>query len=77
MFTSPDTSGGIINTIFALVFAVNLVAILWGISIYYAEFGSDEGKKEGKDFIIKSVTILFLLMCLYALVVWVRNLVVF
>jgi len=73
MPNSPEISGGVINTIFALIFAVNLVAIIWGIAIYYTEFGSDEGKLEGKEFIIKMVTYLFLLMCLYAIVVWVRN----
>jgi hypothetical protein len=77
MFNSPDISGGIINTIFALVFAVNIVAIAWAISIYYTEFGSDHGKEEGKDMIIKWVTYLFLLMCLYAVVEWVRNLIGF
>ena len=74
MLTTPDISGGIINTLFALVFAVNLVALLWGIVIYFTEMGSDHGKLEGKEMILKMVTYLFLLMCLYAVVDWVRGL---
>ncbi len=73
MFTEPNLQGGIINTIFALLFAVNVVAIVWGIAIYFTEMGSDHGKAEGKEFILKSVTYLLLLMCIYAVVEWVRN----
>lgn len=73
MLTTPDISLGIINTVFALVFAIIIVALVWGIAIYYAEFGSDHGKLEGKEFIIKWVTYLFLLMCLYAVVEWIRG----
>lgn len=67
-------SGGIINTLFALVFAVVLVAIFWGLVMYFAELGSDEAKKEHKSIIIGSITALVLLMCLYALVEWLRSL---
>jgi len=73
MFNEPNLQGGIINTIFALVFAVNVVAIVWGIAIYFTELGSDHGKAEGKELILKTVTYLFLLMVLYAVVLWVRG----
>lgn len=63
-----------INTIFALIFAVNLIAIVWGIIIYFVEFGSDHGKQEGKEMILRTVTYLFLLMCVYAIVAWIRGL---
>ncbi|MDO8548054.1 MAG: hypothetical protein Q7R71_00030 [bacterium] len=65
-------SGGIINTLFALVFAVTLLAVFWGIVMYYAEIGSEEAKREHKSIIIGSITALFLLMCLYAVVDWLR-----
>lgn len=74
MLNTPDISGGIINTLFALVLAVNLVALVWGIAIYFTEMGSDHGKAEGKEMILKMVTYLFLLMCLYAVIEWVRGL---
>lgn len=66
-------SGGIINTLFALAFAVNLIAIFWGIIMYYAEISSQEANKEFKSVIIGSITSLFLLMCLYAVVDWLRG----
>ncbi|MDO8548289.1 MAG: hypothetical protein Q7R71_01300 [bacterium] len=67
-------SGGIINTLFALAFAVILVAVFWGLVMYFAEMGSDEAKKEHKGIVIGSITALFLLMCLYAVVEWLRSL---
>ncbi len=73
MFNEPSLHGGIINTLFAAFFAVNIVAVVWGIVMYFGEFGSDHGKAEGKAFILKSVTYLFLLMVLYGAVEWVRN----
>jgi hypothetical protein len=66
-------SGGIINTFFALVFAIILIAILWGLATYFTEFGSDHGKREGKALILGSVSWLFLWMVIYALVLWVRS----
>ncbi len=63
---------GIINTIFALLFAVIILAFFWGLMMYWVEIGSDEAKKEYKDVILGSVTWLFLLMCIYAVVEWVR-----
>ena len=73
MFTEPNIQGGIINTIFALVFAIIVVALVWAISIYFTEMGSDHGKAEGKAMILQWVTYLFLLMCLYAVVEWIRS----
>jgi len=67
-------SGGIINTIFALALAITLLAVLWGLVMYFAEMGSDEAKKEHKGIIIGSITALFLLMCLYAVIAWLRSL---
>ena len=66
-------SGGIINTLFALIFAVTLLAIVWGIVMYFAEVGSEEARKEYKGVILGSVTALFLLMCAYAVVEWIRT----
>lgn len=66
-------NGGIVNTLFALAFAVILIALLWGLVMYFAEMGSEEAKKEHKAITIGSVTWLFLLMCLYAVVLWLRS----
>lgn len=66
--------GGIINTLFALVFAIILLAVFWGLVMYFGELGSDEAKKEYKGVIVGSITALFLLMCLYAVVEWLRSL---
>lgn len=65
-------NGGIINTIFALLFAAALIAVVWGLVLYFGEMGSDEAKKEHKGIIIGSITWLFLLMCIYAVVEWIR-----
>ena len=73
MFTEPNIHGGVINTIFALLFAVNLVAVLWALAMYFTELGSDHGKAEGKEFILNSVSCLWGLMIIYALVDWVRT----
>ena len=73
MLNAPNISVGIINTLFALVFAVLLVALLWAIAIYFTEMGSDHGKLEGKEMILRTVTNLFLLMCIYGVVEWVRG----
>lgn len=64
--------GGIVNTIFALLFAITIIAIVWGIVMYWAEIGSLEAAKEFKGLIINSVTALFLLICAYAVFDWVR-----
>ena len=64
--------GGIINTVFALVIAVILIWILWSLAIYFSEMGSEEGKKEGKAFILASTTSLFVVMVIYWLVQWIR-----
>jgi len=66
-------SGGIVNTVFALVFAVNLLAIFWSLIMYFFNLGSQEHAKEFKSLIIGSVTSLFLLMCLFAIVDWIRS----
>ena len=67
-------TGDILNTLFALAFAILLIAVFWSMAMYFAEFGSEPGKKEYKGFIIGSITWLFLLMCLFALVQWLRSL---
>jgi hypothetical protein len=68
-------SGGIISTIFALLFAVVLVAGFWSLIMYFAEMGSEEGKKEYKGILIGSITALFLLMCVYAVLQWLGSLI--
>ena len=65
--------GGILNTLFALIFAMMIVSIIWGLSIYFTEFGSQEGMKGAKNIFMGGVTLLFLLMCLYAVVEWIRT----
>ena len=67
--------GGLLNTIFGLLFAILLVAIFWSITMYYAEMGSEWSKKEHKSMLIKAITALFLLLCLYAVVEWLRGLI--
>jgi len=74
MFSEPNLSGGIINTIFALLFAIIVVALVWAIAMYFTEMGSDHGKAEGKAMILQWVTYLLLLMCIYAVVDWIRSL---
>jgi hypothetical protein len=68
-----NLSGGIINTFSALIFAIVLVAVFWGLASYFTGFGSVEEQAEGKDLVLGAVTFLFLLMCVYAIVVWVRS----
>jgi uncharacterized membrane protein len=59
--------------LFALVFAVLLVAIFWSIVMYFSEMGNEHGKKHSKEMILNTVTYLFLLMCAYAVVDWIRT----
>ncbi|HEY5382991.1 MAG TPA: hypothetical protein VIJ88_00305 [Candidatus Paceibacterota bacterium] len=65
--------GGIINTLFALLFAMLIVSIIWGLSLYFTELGSQEGMKEAKNIFMGGITLLFLLMCVYAAVEWARG----
>ena len=62
----------VLNTLFALLFAILIVSIIWGLSFYFAELGSQEGMKEAKNIFMGGVTLLLLLMCLYAVVEWLR-----
>jgi RsiW-degrading membrane proteinase PrsW (M82 family) len=62
----------VLNTLFALLFAILIVSIIWGLSFYFAELGSQEGMKEAKNIFMGGVTLLLLLMCLYAVVEWIR-----
>jgi RsiW-degrading membrane proteinase PrsW (M82 family) len=71
--STPSFSGGIINTFFALVFAVIIVTIVWAMVMYFTEMGSEHGKAEGKALILSSVTTLFIVMCIYALIDWART----
>jgi|GEM_PF-3585590 RsiW-degrading membrane proteinase PrsW (M82 family) len=64
--------GDVLNTLFALVFAILIVSIIWGLSFYFAEFGSQEGMKESKNIFMGGVTLLLLLMVLYGVVEWIR-----
>jgi hypothetical protein len=64
--------GDVLNTLFALVFAILIGSMIWGLSFYFAELGSQEGMKESKNIFMGGVTLLFLLMCLYAVVEWIR-----
>jgi len=64
---------GIINTIFALVFAILIVAMIWGISLYYTELGSQEGLRESKNIYMGAVTLLLVFIIIYAIVEWIRG----
>ena len=64
--------GGIINTLFALIFAILVVSVIWGLSLYFSGFGSQEEMKEAKNVFMGGITGLFLLMCLYAVIEWIR-----
>ena len=64
--------GDVLNTLFALVFAILIVSIIWGLSFYFAELGSQEGVKESKNIFMGGITLLLLLTCLYAVVEWIR-----
>jgi len=68
-----NISGGIIDTLFALVFSVILVAVFWSVVMYFSEMGNEHGKHEYKDMVINSVSYLFAVMVVYALVDWVRT----
>ena len=70
---SIDLSGGIINTFFGLLFAINIVAVFWGLVHYFTEFGSIHGQQEGKDLLLNSVSALVVLIIIFALVNWVRS----
>ena len=65
--------GGIINTLFALIFAMLIVSIVWGLALYFTELGSQEGMKEAKNIFMGGVTLLLVFMVLYGLVEWVRT----
>lgn len=64
---------GIINTIFAIVFAITLVAFVWGLVMYFAEFGSEHGKREYKGLFMGAITLLLVEMCVFWVVDWVRG----
>lgn len=64
---------GIINTIFALVFAITIVGFVWGIIMYFAEFGSEHGKRHYKDIFMTSVTLLVVEMAVFGIVDWLRS----
>ena len=68
-----DLSGGIINTFFGLLFAINVIAIFWGIVHYYTEFGSVHGQAEGKELILSAIGWLVVLMVIFAIVGWIRS----
>jgi len=68
-----DLHLGIINTFFGLLFAINVVAIFWGVVHYYTEFGSVHGQAEGKELILNSVSMLVVLIVIFALVNWIRG----
>jgi len=63
---------GIINTFFALIFAILIVSIIWGFALYFTEFGSQEGMKEAKNIFMGGITLLLVLMIIYAIVSWLR-----
>lgn len=63
-------SHGIINTIMALLFAVTLVCVGWGMAMYFFEMGSEEGKKEYKGLLLNSISALVGLMIVYAFIGW-------
>jgi hypothetical protein len=63
---------GIINTIFALIFAILIVSIIWGLSMYFNELNSQEGSKEAKNIFMGGLTLLVLTMMLYGVVEWIR-----
>lgn len=65
----------IIDTLFALVFAVVLVYIVWSLVMYYVEIGSEWGKKEYKGFILRGITWLLELVVIYAILHWVLGLI--
>jgi uncharacterized membrane protein len=67
------TQAGLLDTIFAFAFAATLIAVMWGIVMYFAEIGSEEARKEFKGIIIGSITWLLVLMCLYAIVGWIQH----
>ena len=58
---------------FALLFAIVLIGVVWSILMYFAELGSEEGKREFKGMTINWITTLIGLMVLYALVNWLRG----
>ena len=64
--------GDVLNTLFALVFAILIISIIWGLSFYFAEMGSQEGIKEAKNIFMGGVTLLFIFMVLYGVVEWIR-----
>ncbi|MDE1924716.1 MAG: hypothetical protein KGH79_00860 [Patescibacteria group bacterium] len=66
-------SHDLINTVMALLFAVALVCVGWGMAMYFYEMGSDEGKKEYKGLLLNSVSALVLLMIIYAVLEWLRG----
>ncbi len=65
--------GGIINTFFALIFAILIVATIWGFSLYFTELGSQEGMKEAKNIFMGSITLILVVMIIYGIVEWVRH----
>jgi len=64
--------GDIVNELFGLFFALDLIYILWGMTFYFTELTSEEGKRHNKPLIIDGVGMLVLLMLLWALVEWIR-----
>ena len=65
--------GDIVNELFGLIFAVNIIWILWSAAMYFTGLTSEEAKREYKPLIIGGVTALIFLMLLWALVAWIRG----
>lgn len=73
--TKPDNLKNIIiwascllNSIIPLLFALAVVAFIWGVIKYYLNPENEEKKKEGKSFIVGGLIALFVMASMWGII---------
>jgi hypothetical protein len=56
------------RTVVPLLFALAVVAFLWGVVQYYLNPGNEEKRKKGKDFIVGGLIALFVMTAMWGIV---------
>ncbi len=72
-FSLFESAIDLINNLIYLVIGLALVGFLWGVLRFLFSGGSDKLKKEGKDFMIYGILILFVMTTLWAIILFARD----